>query len=249
MKKIFILLLLFLTMTGFIIRGQSPPVRIGVVNNLDKQLTHLYVTGAANEDDIPTPYDFNLGAFIRNEVSRVFDSLNFQLHTHYEVIPLEIPKKYNPKLGFLNLVGKPAKKIRLWFEEIANAQQVAYVIILESNLPRPNSKDAFLAGYDYGIASYDHINDLLTYFALVKYLVFKTEPPKQIEWDYPTKYLHDVLLYDFKLDEDLSAEEIRKLPDIHIAFAIESVLNMTLIQVEKILRSIVHDMHVSGLER
>ncbi len=240
--------ILFLLLFSSNIFGQSIPVKFAVVNKLDRQLTHLYVTSSSNENDIPTTYNFSLGDYIIDEVKRVMDTMNTRLHTNYEVISLDIPKEFNPKLGYFNVVGKPLKKIRQWSKQIHKEDNVWYVIIIDSHFPRPDSKDKFLTGYDYGIATYDNLNNLITYFTMVRYIVFRTEPVTEVEWEYKTNYAKDLLLFDFHLDEIMTLEERQKIPDEHLIFTIQNITEMSLIQVEKILRSIVHDININRIQ-
>lgn len=234
------LILSFLTFPG-VIYSQSEPNRIIIANKLDTSFTHLFVAESKYEN-VRTYYEYNLGNYIINETTRIFDTLNKKLHTNFEVLSQDIPKRYDNLFGYLNISGKPNKKIKKWCKELCMDENAKYLIIIGKKLFHPDSRDAFLNGLDYGMATYNHLEKLVTYFATVKYHVFRTEPPAILDHEYKTGYSLDIPLFDFDLDKPLTEEERKNIPEKHVEFAIDNIELMTSIQIEKILRSIVLDM-------
>lgn len=235
-----ILFLFFLFLSG-VSHSQPEPERIVIASKLDTAFTHLFVAESKYEN-VRTYFEFDLGEYIIAEMKRIFDTLNKKTNTNFEVIDEEIPDKYNNLLGNLNISGRPNKKIKKWCNELCGDQNAKYLVIIDNRLFHPDSRDAFLNGLDYGMATYSHLEKLVTYFATVKYQLFRTEPPAILDHEYKTEYSLDVPLFDFDLDIPLSEEERKNLPEEHVEFAIENIKLMTSIQIEKILRTIILDL-------
>jgi len=246
MKKIF---LICLSLTGlFITRNlaQNLPVKVGVINNLDTMLVHYYSTRSEAEPDLRMEYPFNLGQFVFSEISRVFDTLNSRLNTSYEVINIKMPDKVKPKIGYFNLMGKPKKNICNWLKEIYTSDSVLYVLILDSELPQPGSVNAFLTGNDYGLATYDYLSNLITYYTLVDYILFDTRKYRKVHFDFPTDLAMDIKVLDFKIEKELPPDDKINIPLNHLQYAIENIKEMARVKTEKILRTIVFETSVKN---
>lgn len=243
MKTKLFILILFIFAGILNARPQNPPLKLGIVVNIDSSLSHYYFTRSKTETDEVTRYPFNLGNFIFNEISRVFDTLNTKLHTNYLALKITMPEKVHPRLGYFNLMGKPVKKVTKWMSDLYKEDSIRFFLIIDSEFPKPESKDAFLTGQDYGLATYNYITDLVTYYTLIKYLLLDAKTQSKIDFDYETRLAMDTKLFDFNLDEPLSDEERKQLPDYHIKFAEENVSNMALTKIEKILRTIINELN------
>ncbi len=218
--------------------------KIIIVNKLDSTFTHLFV-GDKKHDNIVIPYNYNLGQFIINEISRVIDTLNKKMHTNLEILTMKIPSKYDSHIEYFNIMGKPDKKLRTWLEISRNKYNAYYVLILDTKYLKSEDRDETLNGLDYGMLTYNHTDKLVTYFTLIRYLLFKTDPKEKIEFNYETSYQKDAPYYDFIFNKSLSYEDRQTLPAFHLEYAIENVKEMALIKIEKILVAIVQDINKS----
>ncbi len=226
------LLFNFITATA-----QVSVTRLAFISDIDSSMTHLYV-GESDYDHIPTYYPFDLNEYIKLEFQRVFDTINAQFGTNYEFMNLELPVELNTATGLLNFSGKPKRKLKKYIEDKCKQEHFDYVLILTSQSLNPNSRDAFLNAYDYGLASYINYNNLLTYFTLIEFFLYSTDPLVEINYEYRTNYMRDVKVFDFRLDENISLEERKTISVDHLEFATENIKEMTSIKIEKILKAL-----------
>ncbi|MCF8228993.1 MAG: hypothetical protein K9G58_01625 [Bacteroidales bacterium] len=217
--------------------SQDHAIRIGFISDTDTCLTHLYV-GDTDYDNVATTYTFNLNNYILEEFRKVFDTIFLKFGLQYKIKSYQLPENIKSSTGLVNFSGKPKKKLKNFISELSDNEKLDFVLVLTSQSLNPESRDAFLNAYDYGVTSYINYNILLTYFTLVDFYLFKTNPLTELDFDYRTNYIKDVKIFDFRLDEKMSLEERKKLPDFHLTFAIDNIKEMISIKIEKILKTI-----------
>ena len=165
LKKFFLLgLLVLLTEILF---AQDRPPKIAIVNQVDTQVTHVYVDPWHNMQFRKDVFDY--GAYSVKELLGIFD------RAHIDAIELQTPIWFN-RMNYMNLFGKPSRQIKAWLTSLKSQYDVDYlIVILHKWYPDPEINYGFLDGRQYGIASYATNANAVTLYSFVGYYIFSTE--------------------------------------------------------------------------
>lgn len=232
---------LFLAYCTLNVQAQSNDTRIGVISDIDTSMMHLYV-GKLKSDNSETLYPFNLKKYFIGEFDRILDTINTQFHTNLEIEFHPLSENYKAFSGLLNFFGKPNKKTLRYLEKLKSEHNINYFILITFQTVNADSENAFLNGYEYGVASYEEHPRLMTYFTLVRYVLLNSESMEVLDHEYQTDYQTDALVFDFALNQGLSLDDREKLTDEHLTFAINNLKEMTSIKIEKILRTLLQNI-------
>ncbi len=228
MKKSFLICICFFVLfSSTRLNAQNIRAKVAVVSMIDTVVTHVYGNrwySTTFKKDI-----FNYGNKTIAGLTNILEASNIS------VVEVQTPVWVN-KMALLNLVGKPSKDLKRWFEILKEELDADYLVIIFKKFePENKISHRFLNGKQYGVATYANYPDAINMFSFVGYYIFSIGKAEEIK----INANHDTyLLMDLRLDNRISFKKLIDLPDKYLKLTrdkMQNVVNTRNVEIKRAL--------------